>query len=100
MTNYLHLGDQLGTADARDLAQQLVAWHDAMVRHVRVAGSRRGPRCLDECPHDEAATLWLAAQETFGRRAHELAFLRSHGERALTTSGRAPAQPRHGEAHM
>ena len=97
---YLHLGDWMGTAEARDLAQQLVSWHDAMVRHARVAGPRRGPKCLEECPHDEAASLWLAAQATFGERAHELAFLRSHGERRRTAARRPPEQPPRGEAHM
>lgn len=100
MTMYLHLGDQMGSAEARDLAQQLVAWHDAMVRHVRVAGSRRGPRCQDECPHEEATLLWLAAREVFGERAHELSFLRSHGDRGPTATRRAPAPPPHSEARL
>ena len=87
MTMYLHLGNQIGTVEARDLAQQLGSWHDAMVRHLRVAGAKRGPKCLDECPHDEAAALWSSAQQIFGDRAHELAFLRAHGQRMATTTG-------------
>lgn len=81
MNLYLHLGDQVATLEARELAQQLVAWHDAMVKHVRVVGVRRGPKCDEECPHDEAGVLWTAAQQTFGGRAQELGFLRTHGHR-------------------
>jgi hypothetical protein len=75
MNLYQRLGDQVGTPDARELAQQLVTWHDRMVKHVRLVGSRRAPRCSDGCPHDEAAMLWSAAQDAFGARAGELAFL-------------------------
>jgi hypothetical protein len=91
MTMYLHLGEQVGTIEARDLAQQLVAWHDAMVKHVRVAGPVRTPRCGEECPHDDAAALWAAARTTFGRRADELAFLRTHGHYARRSAARGPS---------
>ncbi len=76
---YRQLGDLIGTTAARDLSAQLAVWHDAMVRHVRVAGSRKTERCGDGCPHDEAATLWSAARTIFGERATTLAFLRKHG---------------------
>ena len=88
MNIYRRLGDLVGTSDARDLAGQLVAWHDAMVRHLRVLGSRRDARCAEGCPHENAALLWTAAQRAFGSRARELMFLRSHGqpERMATTA--------------
>jgi hypothetical protein len=76
---YLQLGDLAGTADARHLAAQLAAWHDAMVRHIRMTGSRKAERCTDDCPHDEAAILWSAALSLFGERAHALGFLRRYG---------------------
>jgi hypothetical protein len=88
MTMYLHLGDQIGTIEARDLAQQLAAWHDAMVRHVRVAGPVRTSTCGEVCPHDDAAALWAAARTTFGRRADGLAFLRTHGHYARRRASR------------
>jgi hypothetical protein len=85
---YRRLGDQVATTEARELAEQLVAWHDAMVKHIRVLGARHDAQCGEECPHEQAASLWTAAQTTFGARARELAFLRSHGQPTrLTTSG-------------
>lgn len=78
MNIYRRLGDQVATSDARELAEQLVAWHDAMVKHLRVLASRQDAHCGEDCPHENAASLWTAAQQTFGVRARELAFLRSH----------------------
>ena len=80
MNIYRHLGDQGGTGEARELAEQLVAWHDAMVKHLRVLGSRDDAPCAEDCPHEDAASLWTAAQGTFGARARGLVFLRSHGQ--------------------
>jgi hypothetical protein len=80
MNVYRTLGDFVGTTEARVLAEQLVAWHDSMVKHLRIVGSRRGSACADDCPHEEAVLLWSAAQTTFGARAAALAFLRSHGQ--------------------
>jgi hypothetical protein len=74
------LGDDVATSEAREFVEQLVAWHDAMVKHLRVLGSRPDARCSEDCPHDDAASLWRAAQEMFGARARELVFLRSHGQ--------------------
>jgi hypothetical protein len=86
MNIYRHLGDQIGTGEARDLAAQLVAWHDAMVKHLRVLSLRDDAACGEECPHQDAATLWTAAIGTFGARARELVFLRSHsGEKRAAT---------------
>jgi hypothetical protein len=89
MNLYVHFGDQIGTPYARELAQRLVQWHDAMVKHVRLAGYRRASTCDDDCPHDEATSLWAAAQETFGSRAQELGFLKTHGQRWTTPASRA-----------
>ena len=88
MNMYRILGDCVGTSEARVLAEQLVAWHDSMVKHLRVVGPRRGAACADECPHDEAALLWAAAQTMFGARAADLAFLRFHGQGPRTTTVR------------
>jgi hypothetical protein len=79
VNTYRRLGDQVGTNEARELAEQLVAWHDAMVRHLRAVGRQRGAKCPDDCPHEEAALLWSTAQGIFGGKANDLAFLRSHG---------------------
>src|SRR5690242_15734816 len=89
MNLYLHIGDQIGTLEARALAQRLVAWHDSMVKHLRVVGPRRTAKCGEECAHDEARTLWKEAQDLFGRRARELPFLRTHGRGADHTLSRA-----------
>jgi hypothetical protein len=78
MNMYRALGDRIGTLEARDLAQQLVEWHDTMVRHLRVT-AQQPRRCADGCPHDEARALWLAASSVFGDGAAALAFLRQHG---------------------
>jgi hypothetical protein len=79
MNVYRHLGDRIGTLEARELAERLVAWHDAMVRHLRAARSR-APGCDDECPHADAHGLWSAACEVFGEGARGLSFLRSYGQ--------------------
>ena len=78
MNIYRRLGDQVATGEARELAEQLVAWHDAMVKHLRVLASREDAHCGEDCPHEDAASFWTAAQRTFGSRARELEFLRSH----------------------
>lgn len=80
MNTYRRLGDQVATSEARELAERLVAWHDAMVKHLRVLNSRPDAVCAEECPHDDAGPLWLDAQRMFAARARELPFLRSHGQ--------------------
>lgn len=77
MNPYRVIGDRIGTLEARDLAEQLVIWHDAMVKHLRV--SARGGPCPDGCAHEDARALWAAALDTFGDDATELSFLRTHG---------------------
>src|SRR3954468_2062349 len=81
MNIYHVLCDRIGTSAARELAHQLLAWHDAMVKHLRVVGSRTAGRCADDCPHAEAGVLWTAAQDILGASSSQLQFLRSHGQR-------------------
>lgn len=78
MNSYRMLGEQAGTPDARDLAVQLQAWHDAMVMHLRAA-DRRGSACAEGCPHEVARVLWPMALDAFGPLAASLAFLHTHG---------------------
>jgi len=80
MNIYRRLGDEVATSEAREFAEQLVVWHDAMVKHLRVLGSRASAHCAEGCPHEDASSLWTAAQGTFGARARELVFLHSHGQ--------------------
>jgi hypothetical protein len=80
MNIYRRLADQAGTGEARELAEQLVAWHDAMVKHLRVLGSRDDAPCAEGCAHEDAASLWTIAQATFAAGARELVFLCSHGQ--------------------
>jgi hypothetical protein len=78
MNMYRIVGDRIGTRESRELAQRLVKWHDATVKHVRMM-NHHGKRCGDECPYEEARTLWSAALDVFGDHATELRFLQSHG---------------------
>jgi len=80
MNIYRRLGDEVATTEAREIAEQLVAWHDAMVKHLRVLASRQDARCGEDCPHEDAVSLWAAAQAMFGARARQLMFLRSHSK--------------------
>jgi hypothetical protein len=78
MNLYTMVGSGLGTAEATALSASLATWHDAMVTHERkIRAGRADAVCDEECPHAEARTLWIEAQEVFGDRAHDLAFLRS-----------------------
>jgi len=79
VNRYELVANRLGTNEARALAAELLRWHDAMVIHLRSAGSHRAPACEDDCPHDEAPALWSAACEIFGDDAYELQFLRKFG---------------------
>lgn len=88
MNIYRVTGDRIGTSEARELAQRLVAWHDTMVKHLRIVGSRATAQCADDCPHVQAGVLWATAQDIFGANAKHLVFLRSHGQR-----GRASTLP-------
>ena len=78
MSPYAILGSSVGTAEAAALCVRLTAWHDAMVAHERrLRTGRTADACDDECPYDEARTLWTEALTTLGPRASELTFLRS-----------------------
>ena len=81
MSPYAILGSSVGTAEAAALCVRLTAWHDAMVAHERrLRTGRTADACDDECPHDEARTLWTEALTTLGPRASELTFLPSRPE--------------------
>lgn len=81
MNRYELVANRMGTNEARALAAELLEWHDAMVIHLRAAGSRHASGCEDDCPHHEAPALWSAACEIFGDDAYELQFLRKFGAR-------------------
>jgi hypothetical protein len=94
MSPYAILGSSVGTAEAAALCVRLTAWHDAMVTHERrLRTGRTTDACDDECPHDEARTLWTEALATLGPRASELTFLRSraNGVSPSPQEGVAPA---------
>jgi hypothetical protein len=91
MNMYIVVGDRVGTPESRELAQQLVHWHDAMVKHVRLI-THHGRRCLDGCPHEEARTLWSAALDVFGDHAGALTFLQHHGGARSHHAGAAGAE--------
>ena len=77
MSLYRSVAAAVGTRDAIDLAHRLAAWHDAMVIHRRHSGEAITSSCDIDCPHEQAASLWLEAIDAFGERAHEFAFLRN-----------------------
>jgi hypothetical protein len=78
MNPYAILGSGVGTEEAASLCARLNTWHDAMVAHERrLRAGRTAHRCDEDCPHVEARTLWAEALATFGKRANDLAFLRS-----------------------
>ena len=81
MSLYQSVGTAVGTRAALDLARRLVAWHDAMVVHRRRTGDAFDS-CEMDCPHEQAASLWLEAVDVYGARALELEFLRSVGRAA------------------
>ena len=88
MSPYVVLGSSVGTAEAAALCVRLTAWHDAMVAHERrLRTGRTTDACDDECPYDEARTLWTEALTTLGPRASELTFLRSRA------NGVSPSRP-------
>jgi len=94
MSPYAILGSSVGTAEAAALCVRLTAWHDAMVAHERrLRTGRTTDACDDECPHEEARTLWTEALATLGSRAGELTFLRSraNGVSPSPQKGVAPA---------
>jgi len=79
MSLYRSIANAFGTPEARDLANRLAAWHDAMVMHRRRAGDVPGASCDADCPHEEAESLWREALASFGERAYDFAFRRTVG---------------------
>ena len=94
MSPYESLGSSDGTAEAASLSVRLTAWHDAMVAHERrLRTGRTTDACDDECPHDEARTLWTEAMATLGPRASELTFLRSRANGLLPAAEKVVTRP-------
>lgn len=81
-TPYHILACLAGHADAQSLAHELTRWHDRMVAHVRRHGQRPPADCCpdDDCPSQEASSLWPQARRVFGQRAAELTFLSHQAE--------------------
>ena len=77
MSLYTMVGSGNTTLAATALRVRLASWHDAMVAHERKIRAGRTEACDEECPHAEARTLWVEAQDVFGDHARELTFLRS-----------------------
>ncbi len=75
---YKTLACRVGTHEARELADRLAGWHDAMVNHERrLRADAESGACTSACPHEEAPALWEEARVTFGPNAESLAFLQS-----------------------
>lgn len=93
MNVYRMIGHKVGTPEARELAERLSLWHDAMVAHERATG-RAATSCDEECPHAEAVSLWQEASITLEARAAELNFLqsRAQGEISVRTESTGRSQ--------
>lgn len=82
---YHQMASKIGSAQALDLATELGAWHDAMVKHRRALANigddpdHHAPDD-DECPHTAASGLWTRAKAVFGDEAETLTFLREAAE--------------------
>jgi hypothetical protein len=65
---------------ATDLIEELCAWHDRTVAHLRRHGASSPCGCgePDECPREHARDLWARARRAFGSAAAPLTFLRQH----------------------
>ena len=77
---YRQVAYRVGTNDAMALAQELRAWHDAMVSHqrtlARLGFSQHSCADWDECAHGLARDLWKRATAVLGEHADDLSFLR------------------------
>jgi len=88
MNPYITLGSGTGTPAGQWLAARLTEWHDEMVAHERRLRARTAPaRCDDDCPHEEARSLWSEALDVFGPRAYELEYLRDKARPAARRGG-------------
>jgi hypothetical protein len=77
---YHQIANKVGSQEAHDLASELAAWHDAMVKHRRQLVSTGGDPDrhppVEDCPHALAPALWKRATQVFGSDAEMLVFLR------------------------
>jgi len=87
---YQQMASKIGSAEAVDLASELTAWHDAMVKHRRQLANTGGDpdhhepdEDDDECPHSMAPGLWTRAKAVFGEEAETLHFLRDAADGKL-----------------
>ena len=73
-----------GDGAAADLVEELCAWHDRMVAHLRRHGASAPCHCGDPdvCPREAARDLWTRARGAFGPATAPLTFLRQHAEDA------------------
>jgi hypothetical protein len=75
----------ISSANAAELVDDLCIWHDRMVAHVRRHGASP-PSCAcsdeDDCPRQQAESLWAQARAAFGDASAALTFLRQHAEYA------------------
>jgi hypothetical protein len=81
---YRHMANRRGTNEAIELAHELSAWHDAMVKHRRKLARLgfdpdRHREAEDGAPAD-ARELWQRAVAIFGEEASQLEFLRRSAE--------------------
>jgi hypothetical protein len=103
MNFYEMLAARVGSPEARQLANELSAWHDETVLHRRRAiHEPLSVPCSADCPYHEAPSFWNAARHVFGDAARELTFLRSlvaagigrtQGRRMAPDGGSPPAGP-------
>ena len=76
---YRQVANRVGTNDALTLANELRAWHDAMVSHQRTLarlGVEGSCRDWEDCAHGLGRELWARATAVFGAEAESLTFLR------------------------
>jgi hypothetical protein len=77
---YHQIANKVGSPEAHDLASELAAWHDAMVKHrrqlVNTGGDPDRHPPVEDCPHALAPALWRRATQVFGPDAESLVFLR------------------------
>ena len=77
---YRQVACRVGTNEAMTLANELRAWHDAMVAHqrtlARLGGAGHVCADWDECAHGLARELWTRASDVFGADCQALQFLR------------------------
>ena len=93
MNLYATLESEYTLNETAALRARLALWHDEMVGHERRLRGGRGEVCDEDCPHVEARSLWAEAEDVFGARVNELAFLRSVVRGHRPRGGNDPPAP-------